>query len=81
MGKITEQTLHSSRYMKGKHVTKGSASSVVGERRPKAITGRRQPAAAMMRQTMPKAGAECQTHNRPGRLAVSVRSILHPSYK
>ena len=34
-----------------------------------------------MKQTMPKAGEECQTHNRSGKLAVSSRSILHLSYK
>ena len=81
MGKRIEQTLHNSRYIKGKYGNKCSPSLVIWERRPKPITRCHQPAAAMMKQTIPKAGEECKTHNRFEKLAVSSRSILHLSYK
>lgn len=81
MSKRIEQTLHNSRYIKGTYVNKCSPSLVIWERRPKPITGCHQPAAAMMKQTTPKAGGECKAHNCFGKLAVSSRSILHLSYK
>ena len=81
MGKRIEQTLHNSRNINGKYVNKRSPALVIWERRPKPSTRCHQPAAATMRQTTPKAGEDCKTHNRFGELAVSSRSILHLSYK
>ena len=81
MGKRIEQTLHNSRNINGKYVNKRSPALVIWERRPKPSTRCHQPAAATMRQTTPKAGEDCKTHNHFGELAVSSRSILHLSYK